>query len=428
MKNFKLKTIKSHPEYETIKKYSNDNRCTIYEAALVLFGENNSCVYCGAKIFKITEPGSCRVRYANYCNLTCQNRDLHKNMTQEVRRSSVEKCVKTKSAIVNGKSIAHWGALKAAQNTNLHQKNEKISKTKRRIKEERCQSLSVRKDNMLLKKGPKWLFRYFLRIMPNSSYRRAMDKIKNHNPKIISLIGDEYYTRITYLEIAKDVLNFTKTCQVCGETYTSRNLLSPYYKLYRSDFVCSASCKNRLKILKLKERGYVYPKLSPERKLRISQDLVVRHANMSLESKKKIARKRYETMLHDIVDGKSALARRSEKAIATKKSRGVIVNVNNPEEITEYQEYRNRVSRYTNEGNIEALPNFDKRGKTSFHLDHIFPIAKGYQYRIPASLIGSIDNLVMLPAKLNQKKTDHISEIPNHIQEYINAENIKISI
>lgn len=56
------------------------------------------------------------------------------------------------------------------------------------------------------------------------------------------------------------------------------------------------------------------------------------------------------------------------------------------------------------EDNAANLPNIELRGFKSHHIDHIVPIHIGFKLGIPLELIGSIDNLVIIPAKDNLDK------------------------
>jgi hypothetical protein len=60
---------------------------------------------------------------------------------------------------------------------------------------------------------------------------------------------------------------------------------------------------------------------------------------------------------------------------------------------------------------LSKLKDFDRRcffGKSCYHLDHIYPISKGFKNKIPAEVIGNIKNLRFIPAKENMEKRDKI--------------------
>ena len=72
--------------------------------------------------------------------------------------------------------------------------------------------------------------------------------------------------------------------------------------------------------------------------------------------------------------------------------------------LPEYTKYKRTVRRITNQQPLETLENFDKRGRETYHLDHIISIAEGFRTNILAEKIGHISNLQMLPWKENIKK------------------------
>lgn len=61
------------------------------------------------------------------------------------------------------------------------------------------------------------------------------------------------------------------------------------------------------------------------------------------------------------------------------------------------REYYKKVWDISNSQDIHTLPNHDKRGFHDHHLDHIFPISKGFKQGIPPETIGHIDNLRFIP-------------------------------
>jgi hypothetical protein len=63
--------------------------------------------------------------------------------------------------------------------------------------------------------------------------------------------------------------------------------------------------------------------------------------------------------------------------------------------------YRARVWEYTNNQQLFRLKNIDKRDGIDWQLDHKISIAIGFKLCIPVYLIGSIDNLQVIPRKEN---------------------------
>jgi hypothetical protein len=96
-------------------------------------------------------------------------------------------------------------------------------------------------------------------------------------------------------------------------------------------------------------------------------------------------------------------------------------NPNKPE----FALYRNLVYRYTRLQNIQALENSDKpRGlcgvEGAYQLDHIIPIKYGFDNGILPSILGSIQNLKIIPWEENRNKWTLIDEqtVKNVINSY----------
>lgn len=74
--------------------------------------------------------------------------------------------------------------------------------------------------------------------------------------------------------------------------------------------------------------------------------------------------------------------------------------------LTEREKYYKMVRRITEAQPLHLLENYEKRGhygdnKACFHLDHIIPIAYGFQHDIPPEIIGDISNLRFIPWREN---------------------------
>ena len=76
--------------------------------------------------------------------------------------------------------------------------------------------------------------------------------------------------------------------------------------------------------------------------------------------------------------------------------------------LSDWEKYKNEVMRITNSQPLWLLENHDKRGPSgvegAYQVDHIYSKYKGFKNGVPASIIGHIDNLVMLPWKENRDK------------------------
>jgi len=96
-----------------------------------------------------------------------------------------------------------------------------------------------------------------------------------------------------------------------------------------------------------------------------------------------------------------------KKQKETKENNGYIT----PDSLkSEFEIYRNKVRAITEKQNLTDLPNYNRRGgidtdPDSYQLDHKISIFHGFLYRISPKEIGNIDNLQMLPHKLNRSKS-----------------------
>jgi|GEM_PF-6072544 len=88
------------------------------------------------------------------------------------------------------------------------------------------------------------------------------------------------------------------------------------------------------------------------------------------------------------------------------------------EESISYEDYLGRiddkelyyrlVDSITKKQPIHLLEHYDKRGKKSYHLDHIYPISKGFKNKIPPEIIGDLSNLRFIPWLDNIQKADKL--------------------
>ena len=239
---------------------------------------------------------------------------------------------------------------------------------------------------------------------------------------------------IKCLKFCEEILNFDATtvdvidlwtkitgnslhinCEECGKPFQNRNFDSnwnlhmPSCTNFCSDKCCS---EHRTKMLSLLPKRV----LSAERKQQISINSKRAHAR-NPEMGKNVSKKALDTMRK-----KGNLSARRDKALQTKLERGVIAEIRfdkGSKEHIEYRKYYRKVWSITRSQDLNSLENFEKRGKKTWHLDHIFPISIAYVLGIPANLIGDIQNLVMLEANKNRKKSNKIFDIPLNVFEYI---------
>lgn len=76
---------------------------------------------------------------------------------------------------------------------------------------------------------------------------------------------------------------------------------------------------------------------------------------------------------------------------------------------SEFEKYKQSVWNYTRKNNLEILENYDKRGRSNYHLDHKYSITQGFLNNIPPEILGSVYNIEMLYHKDNIKKNSKCS-------------------
>jgi hypothetical protein len=71
--------------------------------------------------------------------------------------------------------------------------------------------------------------------------------------------------------------------------------------------------------------------------------------------------------------------------------------------------------------NLELLENYDQRGRSKYHLDHMFSIFEGFKQGVDPCIVGHIRNLKMIPAKENLSKFHKCSITLNDLKSLIKA-------
>jgi hypothetical protein len=76
--------------------------------------------------------------------------------------------------------------------------------------------------------------------------------------------------------------------------------------------------------------------------------------------------------------------------------------------LPEYEKYRRKVNKLTNQQPTHLLINHDKRGVSgkigAYHLDHKYSILEGFKNNIKPEIIASLNNLVFIPWEENVLK------------------------
>ena len=76
----------------------------------------------------------------------------------------------------------------------------------------------------------------------------------------------------------------------------------------------------------------------------------------------------------------------------------------------DYKNYRKKVWKVTRKQPIQNLENFCKRGRSTYHLDHIVSIKYGFINGLHPDLVGGIKNLRFIPAKENIQKKEYLEQ------------------
>jgi hypothetical protein len=245
----------------------------------------------------------------------------------------------------------------------------------------------------------------FMHAKHSPNFRTFEQKIMQHR----DLLPIDFDCKFEY-NLAKISYKDRRYCPVCStvlesvhQVCCSHRCSFVFTKYRRSNFTRSMWQKGKYRAKQIKS-------------------LNDRWASSTEENRKIWAEKVLETM------GKEGRLRRRDAALKTKLKTGKISAIYILDEydslFDDYKAYRARVWLIT-EKNISADDN-SKRGRTAFHIDHIFPISKGYRYGIPSSLMGSANNLKLLPFKENIVKSNKIQEIPETILNYITENNIAL--
>ena len=88
----------------------------------------------------------------------------------------------------------------------------------------------------------------------------------------------------------------------------------------------------------------------------------------------------------------------------------------------EYKIYYANVVQITHNNDLSVLENYSKKNKFhKYELDHIFPIRLAFEYGIPEEMVGSIENLRIIPMSENRSKGSKLIKniLPKMFNEYV---------
>lgn len=276
---------------------------------------------------------------------------------------------------------------------------------KHNIRKDRIQSLAIRY-------GANKTLRNLCR------YKETFDSFVRLMQKICKL----YDIAEPELEIILNLYNTNRNthalCKYCGNIFNGWNY-SYRSRKRNATLYCSKECLSAYDKIHYSEQRSIRAvnmHKNPEYKEKLSKAQIESWASLNNDDRK---------IRYDKMQSKVDFKNRGKIIIQRKFDLGIISHIkSNTEERKRFLEYKNSCISITKKNDLTILENFDNRGKHTYHLDHIYPIAKGFIHGIPSEYIGHIENLRMLDAQTNRIKSDKIEEIPKHIMEYLNENKI----
>jgi hypothetical protein len=95
-----------------------------------------------------------------------------------------------------------------------------------------------------------------------------------------------------------------------------------------------------------------------------------------------------------------------------------------PEELVDaFLLYKGKVWAETKRNNLAILENYEKRGRTNFHLDHMYSIFEGFKNNVDIAVVGHIKNLKMIPYQDNLSKHIKCSISLEELEQLIKESN-----
>lgn len=388
---------------------------------------NNKCVICN----KSTKFNVRKWNYSNVCSKSCSNTNwIRKKLITDpdFYKKISKKVVKKKyNTIINGKNLHQITALNGVKKRKKKQKetSEKTIQTKLNNKSKKLLKQLERIINCINYFGVVRFTKIYIKIIKQKYKKYSTIKTKTQN-----ILGNYYNCLINlykfgfkefYLTEIKNK-NVFKHCKICNNIFSNYKFNNINFSISKN--TCSVKCHSKYyyKFNENKNKGY-QPTDEVRNKLSLkSKEMWNRK---SPEERKRIINKINNTIFNTIIDGKNGYKRRSEKILLTRLKRKQISIIHNHEN-NKYYEYKKNIYNESKKFNLTLLENFDKRGKYTYHLDHIFPISKGFIYNIPAELIGNIKNLQFIPAFENISLNNKIKFIPDHIKQYLEEKNENI--
>lgn len=346
------------------------------------------------------------------CSKSCQSLYMHETRTDDVRIRYSEKLRVSNNNRRESGDLSEKSRRAFITRRENHTP-EKIAEQYKRVGDGHKRTVNARKEKarlllierirvILERKSPLLILRLY--------YATGLIKIyENLVNSFIDLGFPEfapYLDKKKYRYAIKNGLGYIIKCVECGCVCSYGNEFCSYECVKKSDYVLNKRLESRKKFYSI-----------PSNRLELSKILKLRHSRKTPEERHLSVKKIYADKTQEWIYAKS------DKAVLTRIDRGQILP-RDKKIRTEYVCYRNKVARLT-KTNSFYIPGIEFRGKKTMHIDHIYPIVQGFLNKIPAELISDIRNLRMLDANENRKKNGYITIVPNHIQEYLDAENNK---
>lgn len=403
-----------------IKTYHISGNPLLLTAFLLRDGKLNNymidCEICG-KQFKTVLTNRGRFGYKTICSNSCELVRRHRD--PEYSKNISVKALDTKNnTIIDGMNMNQIGAIRSA-----------ITTAQRYTKEERSRQLSIGTKNFYEKTLHTPIRNRIQKIIEYYGVDRAIILAfrLSHRKRTYALFNLYVDKVFTYMSMGYTIeqrqasytkmmeIKFTNNCKLCGANYSVYVFTDNTLRKLTNSNYCSPSCcsidTQNTSYMKLK-RSTIMKRLWGNDDYRQRQ-ISNLHTRWKTYSGKAWSKKMLETL------GEEGIKQRTLSATMTKLERGII-NMTRPVRNEEYRVYKNEVIRITKENKI-LLENIHLIGKKNHHVDHIFPVSRGFAYKIPAALIGSIQNLNIIPHTENRKKSNNFIEIPPHIYEWFDA-------
>jgi len=360
-------------------------------------------------------------RKCAYCGKYFDSYHLKKTCSKSCRSNQTGNSIIEKNRITDKEEISNRAKNSYAsrrKNGNVKSSIEKQKNTVKRnekIKKEKQADLLRKRVEKVICEGK---LRLFLRIKILKKGFGKSGTLKAFSNEL-SLFSDLLPADFDY-KLEKDIsfygMHAIKKCQYCGD-------LMKRTRGYSKKKYCSYDCANaspaRGKLISERNKKSWENESYRNNQL---EKMKERYENTTSEERKKW----HETVMETMgVEGRN---KRRDKALETKIEKGIISTISFDQKDQDYLEYRKQVNIFTNKNKNLIIENSGKPiGKRTNHLDHIFPISKGYYYGIPPKMIGDYENLQILDAFNNRSKGNKITKIPCHIKKYIEENNIDIT-